>query len=77
LFWSPDSKKLAFSTAIDGKPGTYTVSSSAPGYKFKSDTHDFQAGGCYWSVHYREGETPPEVNCSLNHGEYKRPVAFK
>ena len=58
-------------------PGTYTVSSSAPGYKFKSDTHDFQAGGCYWSVHYRENETPPEVNCSLNHGEYKRPVAFK
>ncbi|MCC6127381.1 MAG: PD40 domain-containing protein [Pirellulales bacterium] len=25
LFWSPDSKKLAFSAAIDGKPGTYTV----------------------------------------------------
>jgi hypothetical protein len=58
-------------------PGTYTTSSSAPGYRFKSDTHDIQAGSCYWSVHYREGEPPPQVNCSLNHGEYKRPVAFK
>jgi tricorn protease len=25
LFWSPDSKKLAFSATIDGKRGTYTV----------------------------------------------------
>ncbi len=25
LFWSPDSKKLAFSATIDGKNGTYTV----------------------------------------------------
>jgi tricorn protease len=25
LFWSPDSKKLAFSTTIEGKPGVYTV----------------------------------------------------
>jgi tricorn protease len=25
LFWSPDSRKLAFSAAIDGKRGTYTV----------------------------------------------------
>ena len=25
LFWSPDSKKLAFSTSIDGKPGVYTI----------------------------------------------------
>lgn len=26
LFWSPDSKRLAFTANIDGKPGTYTVS---------------------------------------------------
>ena len=58
-------------------PGTYTVSSSAPGFRFKSDTHDLQAGGCYWSVHYRDNEAPPNVNCSTNHGEYKRPAAFK
>ena len=58
-------------------PGAYTVSSSAPGFRFKSDTHDLQAGSCYWSVHYRENETPPDVNCSPNHGDYKRPVAFK
>lgn len=25
LFWSPDSKRLAFSASIDGKPGTYTI----------------------------------------------------
>ena len=25
LFWSPDSKKLAFSATIDGKEGTYTI----------------------------------------------------
>ena len=58
-------------------PGTYTISSIAPGYKFKSDTHDIQAGGCYWNKHYREDATPPDVNCSLNHSEYKRPTAFK
>ncbi len=58
-------------------PSTYTISSSAPGFKFKSDTHDFKAGGCYWSVHYRENETPPDVSCSTNHGDYKRPAAFK
>ncbi len=26
LFWSPDSKKLAFSATVDGKRGTYTIS---------------------------------------------------
>ena len=25
LFWSPDSKKLAFSASIEGKPGVYTI----------------------------------------------------
>lgn len=25
LFWSPDSKRLAFSTTIDGRPGVYTI----------------------------------------------------
>ncbi|HTP09951.1 MAG TPA: hypothetical protein VMP08_16960, partial [Anaerolineae bacterium] len=58
-------------------PGTYTIATSAPGFKFKSDTHDIEAGGCYWNKHYRENETPPEVNCSQNHAEYKRPIAFK
>jgi hypothetical protein len=58
-------------------PGTYTVTTSAPGFKFDTDTHDFEGGGCYWSVHYRKEETPPQVQCSANHSEYKRPVAFK
>jgi len=26
LFWAPDSKRLAFTANIDGKPGTYTIS---------------------------------------------------
>jgi hypothetical protein len=63
--------------AICFMPGSYVISSSAPGYKFKSETQDIQAGGCYWSVHYKEGETPPTVSCSANHADYKRPVAFK
>ena len=30
LFWSPDSKKLAFTGNVDGKPGTYTIESRQP-----------------------------------------------
>ncbi len=58
-------------------PGTYTLATSAPGYKYDTDTHDIQAGSCYWNVYYPTTGTRPDVNCSANHGEYKRPAAFK
>jgi hypothetical protein len=58
-------------------PGTYTLSTSAPGYKYDTDTNDIQAGSCYWNVYYPTTGTRPGVNCSANHGEYKRPAAFK
>ncbi len=58
-------------------PGAYTLATSAPGYKYDTDTHTIEPGSCYWNVYYPETESRPEVACSTNHGEYKRPVAFK
>lgn len=58
-------------------PGTYAITSTAPGYHTETATHDVQSGGCYWYQIYNKNEQPPEATCSPNIGDYHRPSTYQ